>query len=104
MIIHAKEDSEEGITRFNFTDHLRNQLEFGPIFNKKFLKEVLKLQQKIEDLDFKYRESDGLEHTYKLNKGLVFFLVGSNFFKNQLFQFAISPSVPRLTSATFRTC
>jgi len=32
----------------------------------------LKLQQKIEDLDFKYKESDGVEHTYKLNKGLMF--------------------------------
>merc|ERR1719228_1316237 len=68
VIIHAKENQEEGITRFNFTDHLRNQLEFGPIFNKKFLKEVLKLQQKIENLEFTYRESNGDEHKYKLNK------------------------------------
>ena len=44
-------------------------MEFGPIFNKKFLKEVLKLQKKIEDLEFQYKESDGVEHTYKLNKG-----------------------------------
>ena len=37
VIIHAK---DPGISRFNFTDHLRNQIEFGPIFNKTFLKEV----------------------------------------------------------------
>ena len=48
---------------------MRNQLEFGPIFNKKFMKEVLKLQRKIENLEFKYTENDGVEHTYKLNKG-----------------------------------
>ena len=69
VIIHAKESPDEGIVRFNFTDHLRNQLEFGPIFNKKFLKQVLKLQQQIEDLQFKYTESDGVEHKYSLNKG-----------------------------------
>jgi len=68
VIIHAKEMPEEGITRFNFTDHLRNQMEFGPIFNKKFMKEVLKLQQKIENLEFKYKESDGVENTYNLKK------------------------------------
>jgi hypothetical protein len=38
VIIHAKEMESHGIGRFNFTDHLRNDLEFGPIFNKKFLK------------------------------------------------------------------
>ena len=75
VILRPKENPEEGITRFNFTDHLRNQLEFGPIFNKKFLKEVLKLQQKIENLDFKYKESDGVEHTYKLNKGQTLILL-----------------------------
>ena len=82
VIIHAKEEPESGISRFNFTDHLRNQLEFGPIFNKKFLKEVLKLQKKIENLEFQYKESDGVEHTYKLNKGemddyVLSFLIGS---------------------------
>ena len=68
VIIHAKEMPDHGITRFNFTDHLRNQLEFGPIFNKNFMKEVLKLQQKIEELEFKYKESDGVEQTYNLKK------------------------------------
>jgi len=68
VIIHAKEMPDHGITRFNFTDHLRNQLEFGPIFNKNFMKEVLKLQQKIEELEFKYKESDGVDHTYNLKK------------------------------------
>ena len=32
------------------------------------MKEVLKLQQKIENLEFIYRESNGDEHKYKLNK------------------------------------
>ena len=68
VIIHAKEMPDHGITRFNFTDHLRNQLEFGPIFNKNFMKEVLKLQKKIEELEFKYKESDGVEQTYNLKK------------------------------------
>jgi len=68
VIIHAKHSPEQNITRFNYTDHLRNNLEFGPIFQKKFLLEVLKLQQKIEALKFEYEESDGRMETYDLKK------------------------------------
>ena len=39
VIIHAVPNEEEDITRFNFTDHLRQNMEFGPIFKKKFLKD-----------------------------------------------------------------
>ena len=79
---------EQGIERFTFTESDRNQIEFGPIFQKKFLKEVcvwleifiefrltkmmcqvLKLQQKIENLTFSYTETDGVEHQYNLTKG-----------------------------------
>ena len=77
---------DQGIERFTFTESDRNQIEFGPIFQKKFLKEVcvcleilynivqlmmfqvLKLQQKIENLTFSYTETDGVEQ-YNLTKG-----------------------------------
>ena len=57
---------EYNITRFNFTDHLRNNLEMGPIFQKTFLKEVLKLQKKIESLELVYKEEDGMAYKYNL--------------------------------------
>ena len=78
---------DQGIERFAFTESDSNQIEFGPIFQKKFLKEVcvwwenlynilqlmmfqvLKLQQKIENLQFSYTETDGVEHKYNLTKG-----------------------------------
>ena len=79
---------DQGIERFAFTESDSNQIEFGPIFQKKFLKEVcvwlleilhnivklmmfqvLKLQQKIENLQFSYTETDGVEHQYNLTKG-----------------------------------
>ena len=66
VIIHAKEMDEYNITRFNFTDHLRNNLEMGPIFQKTFLKEVLKLQKKIESLELVYKEEDGMAYKYNL--------------------------------------
>lgn len=58
VIIKAKEMPELGISRFNFTDHLRNDLEIGPVFKEKFLKEVLKLQRKIEELTFSFKEDE----------------------------------------------
>ena len=47
VIIHAKEMEAHGIRRFNFTDHLRNDLEFGPIFSKKFLKGKEQITQNV---------------------------------------------------------
>jgi len=68
VIIHVKDMPEYGVGRFNFTDHLRNDLEMGPVFTKKAMKELLKLQTKLESLEFNYREADGLSYTYNLTK------------------------------------
>ena len=58
----------ENLFRFTFTDHLRNDLEFGPVFQPKFLKEVLKLQQRIEGLTFEYEEDSGMVNTFNLSE------------------------------------
>jgi len=59
VIIHAEEMPDQNITRFNFTDHLRNDLEFGPVFQPNFMKEVLKLQKQIEEISFEFAEEEG---------------------------------------------
>ena len=38
------------------------------MFNKKFLKEVINLQQKIENITFEYKEAEGNTETYDLTK------------------------------------
>ena len=68
VIIHAKEVKDEDISRFNFSLPDGSKKEFGPIFKKKFLKEVLNLQQQIEALKFNYTESDGVVRSYNLKK------------------------------------
>ncbi len=58
--------------RFTFTDHLRNDLEIGPVFQPKFLKEVLKLQQRIEGLKFEFEEESGMVNTFNLSEVIIF--------------------------------
>ena len=66
--------------------------------------QVLKLQQKIENLTFSYTETDGVEHQYNLTKGKsqgTCPCPGIEMFSSQ---FVTNRSVRRSTSATFRTC
>ena len=66
VIIRALEMPEHNITKFNFTDHLRNDLLMGPVFHNRFLKEVLALQKRIEEIEYKFTEEDGIERTLNM--------------------------------------
>ena len=68
IIFKAIENPEAGIEKFNFTDKFNHVHEFGAMFNKKFLKEVINLQHKIENITFEYEETEGNTETYDLTK------------------------------------
>ena len=51
---------------------MRNDLEIGPVFQPKFLKEVLKLQQRIEGLKFEFEEESGMVNTFNLSEVIIF--------------------------------
>lgn len=54
VIIKSKVNPEEGIDWFDYTDMFDETRTFGPVFNKKFLLEVLDLQRGIENVSFEY--------------------------------------------------
>ena len=54
VIIKSIENAAAGVTRFNYTGFQGDTKEFGPIFNKQFLWDVLSLQEQIKNLTFTY--------------------------------------------------
>lgn len=69
VIIHAIESEKDDIVRFNHTDFLGHTKTFGPIFKKKFMWDILRLQQQIEALKFNFTErKDGLTYSYDLSE------------------------------------
>ena len=60
VIAKVVENEEEGVEKFNYTvQETDRTYEFGAMFNKKFLKELLVLQKKIENITFDFTERDG---------------------------------------------
>ena len=54
VIIKSIESPENEVTRFEHTDRYGDNKTFGPVFNKKFLLNVLDLQEQIKNLTFSY--------------------------------------------------
>lgn len=55
VIIKSIESPENEITQFSYTDVYGENKTYGPVFNKKFLLDVLTLQEKIQNLTFSYK-------------------------------------------------
>ena len=54
VIIKSIENSEHGIEKFQHTDRNGKSVNFGPIFNTKFLLDILDLQKEIQNIKFVY--------------------------------------------------
>ena len=58
VIIKSIENADEGIEKFEHLDKNGNIVNFGPIFNKKFLLDILDLQNEISNIKFIYEDKN----------------------------------------------